>query len=232
MSANARWIDIAVEGGSYKGYLSLPPAGKGPGIVLLEEIFGVNSHIRAVADQYAADGYVVLAPDLFWRHEPGLEFGYTDPDRSQAIEIMKKTDTAQTVADTASAAATLRGLPETTGKIAAIGYCFGGTISYLSAVGGAVDVAIAYYGGGVGTHIEKAAQVKIPIQFHFGELDHGIPMTVVDQVKKTFASRENAEVHVYPGADHGFNCTERGSYHPHSAALAHGRSLVFLGKHL
>jgi carboxymethylenebutenolidase len=232
LAANSRWIDIAADGGKFKGYLSLPPAGKGMGIVLLEEIFGVNRHIRGVADQYALDGYVVLAPDIFWRIQPGVELGYEGADREKAIAQFQKTDVATAVSDIGAAVKALRALPEVTGKIAAIGYCFGGRLAYLSAAAGSIDVAVAYYGGGIHNLLGEADKIRVPIQFHFAENDSSIPLSAVSQVKERFAGRNNAEVHLYPGASHGFNCWDRSAYHPHSAALAHGRTLTFLGERL
>lgn len=233
MTVQSRWLDIsAADGGRFQGYLALPPAGKGPGIVLIQEIFGVNAHIRGVAEQYAQDGYVVLAPDVFWRQQPRVELGYAGADMEKAMQLMQHADLDQTVGDIGAAAKALRALPEVTGKIAAIGYCFGGKLAYLAAAQGSVDAAVAYYGGGIDQHLDKADAIHVPMLFHFGGKDSHIPPVSVDKIASRFAQRDNAAVHVYPAADHGFNCWSRGSYHPHSAALAHGRSLVFLGEQL
>lgn len=228
VSANSRWIDIDTVDGKLPGYLSLPPAGKGPGIILLQEIFGVNGHIRGVADLYAKAGYVVLAPDIFWRSQPRIELGYVEPDMSRAVGLMQQVDISKTLADVAATAQALRDLPEVTGKIAAIGYCFGGQLAYLSAAQGLVDGAVAYYGGGIQNKLEQAAKISVPILFHYGEKDGHIPLAAVEQVKASFAGRGNAEFHVYPGADHGFNCWDRASYQQKAAALALGRTLQFL----
>lgn len=230
---NSRWIDIkAQDGGTFKAYLSLPhhaqKGGKGPGILLIQEIFGVNSHIRGVADQYASDGYTVLAPDVFWRVQPMIELGYEADDRQKGIGIMQKMDFAAAVQDLAATAAALRALPECGGKIASIGYCMGGLLSYLCAANAAVDAAVCYYPGGVHNKLEEAGKVKCPTLFHFGGNDANIPMTAVESVKQAFAGRENARIDVYPGAEHGFNCWDRSAYNQPSAALAHGRSLSFL----
>jgi carboxymethylenebutenolidase len=230
---NSRWIDIkAQDGGSFKGYLSLPPQAKnkekGPGIVLIQEIFGVNSHIRGVADQYASDGYTVLAPDVFWRVQPMVDIGYGQEDRDKGIGFMQKMDFAAAVKDLAATVATLRGLPECSGKVASIGYCMGGMLSYLCAANAGVDAAVCYYPGGVHTKLDEAAKIKCPVLFHFAGNDAHIPAAAVEAVKKTFAGREGARIDVYPGAEHGFNCWDRSAYNQPSAALAHGRSLSFL----
>jgi carboxymethylenebutenolidase len=136
------------------------------------------------------------------------------------------------VQDIASTAAALRARPEVNGKIGVIGYCFGGRIAYLAAADGSVDAAVAYYGGGIQNQLDVADKVKVPMQFHYAENDHGIPLSAVGEVKERFAGRDNAEFHLYPNAEHGFNCSVRASYNQHASALAHGRTLTFLAGHL
>jgi carboxymethylenebutenolidase len=232
VSVTTRWIDIPAGNDSFEGYLALPKGGKGPAVIIIQEIFGVNSHIRAVAEQYAQDGYVALAPDIFWRTQPRVELTYAGADRDKGIEILQKTDVGLAVADISATAAALRAMPEVTGKIAAIGYCFGGRLAYLTAAQNTIDLGVAYYGGGIQNLLDEAAKIKVPMQFHYGELDHGIPLEAVGQVQERFAGRGDAEFHIYPNADHGFNCTDRASYNQHAAALAHGRTLTFLGERL
>ncbi|MDF0499740.1 dienelactone hydrolase family protein [Burkholderia cenocepacia] len=228
----AQWIDIPTGNDSFGGYLALPKRGKGPAVIIIQEIFGVNAHIRAVADQYAADGFVALAPDVFWRTQPRVELTYEGADRDKGIELMKKTDVGFAVADIGAAADALRARPEVDGKLAAIGYCFGGQLAYRAAATGKLDAAVSYYGGGIQNALDLAGQVTQPILFHYAENDHGIPLTAVDQVKAAFAGHGHASFHVYPGAEHGFNCTDRASYNQRAAALAHGRTLTFLAEHL
>lgn len=232
MSVSTRWIDIPAGNDSFGGYLALPKGGKGPGIVIVQEIFGVNGHIREVVEQYALDGYVAIAPDIFWRTQPRVELDYVGADRDKGIELLQKTDVKLAVQDIGASAAALRALPECTGKVAAIGYCFGGRLAYHAAANGLVDAAVSYYGGGIQNALDVADHVTVPIQFHYAELDHGIPLDAVGQVKERFAGRDNAEFHLYPNADHGFNCTARASYNQHASALAHGRTLTFLAERL
>ena len=230
---NSKWIDIkASDGGSFKGYLSLPPSGKGPGIVLIQEIWGVNKHIRAVADQYAMDGYVVIAPDVFWRMQPMLDLGYGKEDSEKAFGFIKQIDFRKATADMVSTVQALRALPECTGKVGSVGFCMGGYLSYMSAAYAGVDAAVCYYGGGIHNQLGEVPKIKCPIMLHYAEKDHFIPMEAVESVKKAFAGSSNARIDVYPGVDHGFNCWERPSYDQTSAALAHGRSLAFLATHL
>jgi carboxymethylenebutenolidase len=232
VTTHSKWIDIAADDGTFQAYLALPHIGKGPGIVLIQEIFGVNRHIREVADQYAADGYVVLAPDIFWRAEPRVELGYEGAERDKGIAIMQQTDFSKTLKDLGAAAQALRRLPEVDGKIATIGYCLGGRLAYNSAASGFVDAAVAYYGGGIQKQLERAAEIKVPILFHYAEEDSGIPLSAVGEVKESFAGRDNAEFHLYGSVHHGFNCPYRAAYQQHASALARGRTLVFLASHL
>jgi carboxymethylenebutenolidase len=232
MEATSTWIDIRADDGAFQAYLALPRGGKGPGIVLLQEIFGVNAHIRSLADQYAADGYVVLAPDLFWRSKAHIELGYDGDDWTTAVGLMQAVDMAKTRSDIAHAATALRALPGVEGKIASIGYCFGGLLSYFAAADGMVDAAVAYYGGGIQNNLALADQIKVPLLMHFGALDSHIPATAVQQIAEQFDENRNVEIHVYPDAEHGFNCSHRASYHQGSAAQAHGNTLIFLSDNL
>jgi carboxymethylenebutenolidase len=222
-----RWIDLAP---GCAGYLALPPAGRGPGLLLWQEIFGVNPHIRAVAEQYALDGFVVLAPDTFWRQAPRVDLGYDGDDRSRAMGLMQAYAADQALADIAAAATTLRALPEVaSAKVGSIGYCMGGRLAYLTAATAGVDAAVAFYGGGIHNSLDRAGAVRCPMQFHYAGIDEHIPPAAVQRVRDALPA---AEVHVYPGAMHGFNCWARASYHAPSAAVAHGRALAFLGTHL
>jgi carboxymethylenebutenolidase len=226
---NTSWIDIAP---GLAGYLALPPAGRGPGLLLFQEIFGVNRHIQAVAEQYALDGFVVLAPDLFWRQAPRVELGYAGDDWKRAFALMQGYAPAEAVADIAASAAALRARPEVGGgKVGAVGYCMGGRMAYLAAATAGIDAAAPFYGGGIHLQLDRAAGITCPMQFHYAGHDDHIPPEAVESVRQAFAGKA-AEVHVYPGSMHGFNCWERASYHAPSAALAHGRTLQFLATQL
>ena len=225
---STQWIAIAP---GFSGYLALPPAGRGPGLVLWQEIFGVNEHIRAVAEQYALDGFVVLAPDAFWRQAPRVDLGYVGPDRERAMALMQGYAAADALSDISAAVQALRLRPEVTGRVGTFGYCMGGRLAYLAAATAGVDAAVAFYGGGIHGQLDRAASISCPVQFHYAELDDHIPPQAVDSVRAAMAGKP-AEVHVYPGAMHGFNCWARASYHAPSAALAHGRALTFLAHKL
>lgn len=228
---NARWIDIDTsQGNNYKGYLSLPPTGSGPGLLLIQEIWGVNEHIRAVADAYAQDGYVVLAPDVFWRIKPGVDLGYDEAGRNQAFGYMNQLDFPKAVQDLKQAVQLLRGMKETRGGVASLGYCMGGLLSYMCAAHAGVDGAVCYYGGGIQNNLDLADRITCPILFHFADKDSYIPPQAVAAIKDAFQGKKNAVIETYADSDHGFNCWGRSAYNQKSSAVAHGLSLSFLGK--
>ncbi|MGC8475162.1 MAG: dienelactone hydrolase family protein [Acetobacteraceae bacterium] len=193
------------------------------GVVVIQEIFGLNHHIRDMADRFAAQGYAVCAPALFDRARPGVELGYTQDDIGKGRELRMQLDDAKVMADVAAAAAHLSGR-----KLGIVGYCFGGTVAWWGATRSR-DFAAAscWYGGGIpGTREERP---NCPVQMHFGEKDASIPMTDVDAVR---AAQPNAEIYVYAGAQHGFGCDERGSFSQPDYELAQRRTLEFFARHL
>ena len=193
------------------------------GIVVIQEIFGVNHHIRDMADRFAAAGYAVCAPALFDRAQPGVELGYTQEDIGKGRELRMKLDDAKVMADVEAAAKHLAGK-----KLGIVGYCFGGTVAWWGATRShSFAAASCWYGGGIpGTKDERP---NCPVQMHFGEKDASIPMTDVDAVR---AAQPKAEVYVYAGAQHGFGCDERPSYSAKDAELAQRRTLAFFARHL
>jgi len=232
------WISVATPAGAMDAYLALPPAGRGPGLLLLQEIFGVNAHIRGVAEQYALAGFTVLAPDLFWREARRVELGYVGEERERALALMKTVTRDNAVADMKASVAALRARPECAGqtgagKVGAVGYCMGGRLAFTAAARCGVDAAVCYYGGGIAAQLELAPSIACPIQFHHAEKDASIPADAVASVRAAIAASpaaQRAEFHDYPGAEHGFNCWARATYQPASAALALGRSLQFLAR--
>jgi carboxymethylenebutenolidase len=197
-----------------------PPRG---GLVVVQEIFGVNSHIRNVCDGYAADGYRVIAPALFDRHEKGVDLGYTAADiaRGREYKAGASSDAAMLDVDAARAAVAA------TGRVGIVGYCWGGLITWLAACRlKGFACAASYYGGGI---LEAAGeQPKCPVIAHFGERDHVIP---VAGVRGFGEAHPDVGVYIY-AADHGFNCDQRGSYDPAAATLARQRTLAFLRQHI
>jgi carboxymethylenebutenolidase len=232
MSVTTQWIEIDSAEGKFGAYLAIPHTQKGPGIVLIQEIFGVNEHIRSVAEQYAADGYVVIVPDLFWRSGHRIELTYDEAGWKRAVELMNATDVGKAQKDIELAIDALKAQPGLDGGIASIGYCFGGLLSYHTAANGLVDVAIAYYGGGIQNQLGRADEIEVPLLMHFGEQDSHIPLEAVEKIAERFENNDNVEIVVYPEAEHGFNCSHRESYNQRAAAEAHGNTLIFLGMEL
>lgn len=218
----------SADGGSFNAYVARPESGRGPGLVVIQEIFGVNDHIRALCDLYAEEGYIALAPDIFWRVQPGVELGYDDDGIQRGRELASRCDIGQVVEDIAAAVTHLRCAPGASGKVGALGFCFGGRLAYLAAARTDVDLAIAYYGGGIDQHLGEAKSIACPLALHWGAEDAGIPAAAREAVRTALAAHDRAESYVYAGAGHGFNCDRRASFHRFSARLAHSRSLGLL----
>ena len=200
------------------------PAGKPKGgLVVAMEIFGVNSHIRSIADGYAADGYLVIAPALFDRVQPNYEAGYSQEEIQKGIGFIQKINLDDTMKDVGAAVQNIA----SAGKVGIVGYCWGGTVSWKAAsdVPG-LACAIPYYGGGVPGLI--GLKPKCPVLFHWGETDQSIPL----EKAKEFAAAHKNQTHYFYAAGHGFNCDQRGSFNAESAKLARSRTLAFLAKHV
>jgi carboxymethylenebutenolidase len=216
------WIDI---GGGMSGYLAVPESGSGPGIVLLQEIFGVNSHMRAVADFWAEEGYVVLAPDMFHAMEQRVQLGYDGADFEKAFNFYGRFDEAAAIEDMKATVAVLKARPECTGKVGAMGFCLGGKLAWLAAAHAGVDAAVGYYGVGIENALDLVPSISCKVTLHFGELDKFVPAEARDKIAAATKGK-NVEIFVYQGADHGFNCNERHAFDPGSALMAHTRSLT------
>ncbi|MCC2095329.1 MAG: dienelactone hydrolase family protein [Hyphomicrobiales bacterium] len=219
-------IRLTAKDGFELGAYVARPAGTPKGaIVDIQEIFGVNQHMRADTDRYAAAGYLAISPQLYDRVEPNVELGYTGDEPKKGMDIRAKTEMDKVMMDIQAAIDHVKGA----GKVGVVGYCWGGTLVFASAVNQPdVSAAVAYYGGGVPDMADQ--KPKCPTMMHFGDQDHGIPM---DKVKTVQDKRGgDCEIHVYEGAGHGFNCDERASWNEDAAKLAAQRSLDFFGKHL
>jgi len=213
----------AADGHTLDAYRVEPSATPRGAIVVIQEIFGVNSHIRAVADGFAADGWLAIAPAMFDRVERGIDIGYTGADIERGREIRSKVSNDAALLDIAAAVAAVKSV----GKVAVIGYCWGGTLAWLAAAKQpGLAAAVSYYGGGVGELLNLKPQC--PVMAHFGDKDASIPVKVADDLKK---AHPEVEVYVY-AAGHGFNCDQRGSFDPQAAALARERTLKFLKAHV
>jgi carboxymethylenebutenolidase len=223
------FIDLkSADGFSFPAYVAQPAGTPKGAVVVLQEIFGVNSHIRNVADGYAAQGFLAVAPSTFHRVKAGVDLGYQSEDMQAGSALKSAVEAlpAPGVMQDIQAAIDYAGKA---GKVGIVGYCYGGLLTWRSACTlNGLSAAVPYYGGGVTTPEEIARKPKVPVMAHFGDQDHWIPM---DTVKAFEAAHPEVEVHVY-AANHGFNCDQRGSWNAGAAATALERTLYFFNKHL
>jgi carboxymethylenebutenolidase len=212
---------MASDGHQFQAYLSAPPGRALGAVVVIQEIFGLNSHIRAVTDGFAKDGYTAIAPAMFDRVRRGIELGYEQPDIERGRGTMQQLKLEETLKDLAAAIAVVRHA----GRVGTVGYCWGGAMSYVAACELPVSCAVVYYGR-ASNYLDK--QPRCPVMYHFGTQDKSIPMSDVEQVK---AADPNGTFYEYE-AGHGFNCDQRASFDPEAAQLARTRTLDFFGRYL
>jgi carboxymethylenebutenolidase len=211
----------------------LPESGHGPGMLLLQEIFGVGDYIHAVAEDLTALGYVVAAPDLFWRIRPGFQVAHDDQGLKDSMDMASRFDPGLGVADAAAALEHLAALPEVEGGLGVIGFCLGGSIAYSLAARVQPDAVVSFYGSAVPGQADLLAQINSPIQFHFGGSDPYIPRDQVAQVEEAVQNSPNAEIHVEEEAGHAFHNRKAPMFHqPEPAARAWRRTEEFLARHL
>jgi carboxymethylenebutenolidase len=214
---------MARDGHEFQAWLAAARARPRGALLVIQEIFGVNAHIRALTDGFAAEGYTAIAPCLFDRVRRGIELGYNPADMQEGSGYVKQLDPENTLRDLAAALAVVRH----SGRAGSVGYCWGGTLSYLVACRLSVACAVVYYGKVAGHLDEKP---RCPVMYHYGSEDQSIPLADVEKVRA--AARADAAVHVYAGAGHGFNCDQRASFDPQAAALARTRTLEFFARYV
>ena len=213
----------AKDGFKFNAYRADPVGAPKAGLVVIQELFGVNSHMRSVTDHFAAEGYLAIAPAIFDRAERGVELGYGPADLQKAQPLRAKIPVEQTLTDiSAAVSAAAQG-----GKVGVIGYCWGGLLTYLAACSlPGLTAGVGYYGGGTANQLDKVPQ--IPLMLHFGERDKHIPLADVEKIRTAYPS---IAIYTY-AADHGFNCSDRASFDKASAELALKRTLEFFAQHL
>jgi len=212
------------DGHELSAYVARPSGHPAAGLIVIQEAFGVNSHIRSVADGYAREGFLAIAPAMFDRIERGVEVGYTGDGLQKGIALARQVNPDNAVKDMAAALQYLR--EQKAGLSGVIGYCFGGTMAWLAATRLEVCAAVGYYGGRITQFAQE--QPRCPVMLHFGSLDKNIPKEDIDRVQSL---HPEVEVFWYENADHGFNCDQRPSYNPTASKLARERSLAFLKEH-
>jgi len=216
---------MARDGHHFRAWLAGPGTRPRGAVVVVQEIFGVNSHIRAVTEDYAAQGYVAIAPSLFDRVRRGIELGYSPKERQEGLGYVQQIRTEDLMRDLAAAIAVVRHA----GRVGLVGFCWGGRIAYMAATNPDLPLAaaVSYYGGGIVKLLDR--KPRIPVMYHFGELDQHIP---AEDIEKIQAAHPEGIFYTYPQAGHGFNCDQRDSYHAESAALARTRTLEFFAERL
>jgi carboxymethylenebutenolidase len=218
----------AADGTTFPAYVAQPTGQPRGALVVLQEIFGVNSHIRSVADGYAADGYFVVAPATFNRVQSGVELGYTEADMGAGFGFKTAVDALPEPGVMADIQAAIDHAAQA-GKVGIVGYCWGGLLTWRAAcMLKGLSAAVPYYGGGMTGEADAARVPQVPVMAHFGDQDHWIPIDTVEAFK---TAQPGVTVHVY-AANHGFNCDQRGSYNEAAAKLARERTLAFFAPHL
>jgi carboxymethylenebutenolidase len=220
------------DGGEFDGYLALPASGYGPGIVVLQEVFGVNDYMRSVVDWYASHGFVALCPDLFWRLERGVQLTDRGDDWKKAIDFYQRIDEVKAVEDSAAAMSFLRKHPACNGRTGAVGFCMGGNLCYLLSVRFKPDCAVGYYGVSTEKYLDEAKNLASPLLLHIGTADKFCPPEAQAQIHQALDGNPLVTIHDYAGREHAFGRTGGEHYHAADAELADLRSLEFLVKHL
>jgi carboxymethylenebutenolidase len=218
----------AKDGGTFSGYLARPAQGSGPGLILLQEIFGITADLRALADRYAEEGYVTVVPDLFWRLEPGVELGHDEAGRARAFALYERFDEARGVDDIAATIAALRALPSHAGGVGCVGFCLGGKLAYLAAARTDIDCAIGYYGVGIENALDEIGNISVPLMLHIAADDVYCPPEAQAKIQAAFEHRANAAIHVYPGCGHAFAREGGEKFDKPASLIAYSRTLGLL----
>ena len=222
------FLEITAEDGhTFDAYRVTPEGAPHAGLLVIQEIFGVNSHIRGVCNGFARDGYLALAPAIFDRKQRKVEFGYTTETVTGGRALKDEIGWDNPVSDMKAGLASLRNSLGPNAKIGVVGYCWGGTLAWLASCRLETNCAVGYYGGQVGQFNDE--EPKSPTMLHFGSEDAGIPLSMVDAVREAHA---DVQIFVYEGAGHGFNCDQRDDYNPTAFALARERTMAHFAKHL
>jgi carboxymethylenebutenolidase len=226
-------LTIKTDDGSFSAYLATPKTGKGPGTAVIQEIFGVNAGIRAIADRLAGQGFCALAPDLFWRLEPNVQLtDKTEAEWQQAFGLMQKFNQDKGIADIKATIAALREHPSSTAKVGAVGYCLGGRLAFLCATRTDADACVGYYGVGLDGLLGEAKNIKKPLMLHIAEEDKFVDKATQAKIKDGLKANRLVTIHSYPGCDHAFARVDGQHTDKKAAALADGRTEAFFREHL
>ncbi len=229
-----RMIDIkADDGGGFQGFLAAPDSGRGAGVIVLQEIFGINYFMRETCHRLAAQGYVALCPDLFWRQEPGVELSdMTEGEWGHAFGLYKGFDMDKGVVDASAALEQLRALDCCSGKVGAVGYCLGGLLAYLVAARTKVDASVGYYGVGIQDALSEGGNITGPHMMHIAELDQFVPTEAQTAIKEGLTDNAKVTIHSYANVDHAFARTGGEHFDTACAEQANSRTAEFFAHHL
>jgi carboxymethylenebutenolidase len=224
---------IRTPDGEFGAYVARPAAAKAPAIVVIQEIFGVNAVMRAIADDFAAEGYLAVCPDLFWRIEPGIDItDHSEAEWKRAFELFNAFDVDLGVKDIAAAIAHARQDPTCAGKVGSVGFCLGGLLAFLSATRTDVDAAVGYYGVGIEKHLGEVEKLEDPLLLHIAEEDQFVPKEAQALIVASLKNHPQVELFTYPGRDHAFARKGGEHYDAGDAALARTRTLSLFKKAL
>lgn len=219
--------------GRFGAYIARPDAARAPAVLVLQELFGVNADIRRHCDELAAQGFIAVAPDLFWQQEPGVDLSVTaEADWQHGLRLYQAYDRNAGVADVKDAASTVAELPECTGKVAVLGYCLGALMAFLTAVRESIDAVVAYHGSDTERYLDEIGGLHAPLLMHLAEEDEFISKAAQMEIKKALAGKPRATVYSYPGQHHAFSRHNGAHYNAAAAALANGRTSEFLNQQL
>ncbi|MEH2089982.1 dienelactone hydrolase family protein [Nostoc sp.] len=223
----------ALSGGNFSAYLAAPNTQPDAGIVLIQEIFGVNTNMRQIADDYARSGYLVLVPDLYWRLEPGVQLDADDRDQSvKAFELLQAFDVDSGVEDLKASLSFLRQYPSSTGKVGSVGFCLGGKLAYFMATRTDADANVSYYGVEIDKNLAEATKIQKPLILHLDENDEFVSPTAQASIQQGLKNNPLVTIYRYEGVSHGFSRVGSSAYRQEAAELARDRTLAFLKQHL
>ncbi|MDR6533910.1 carboxymethylenebutenolidase [Caulobacter rhizosphaerae] len=226
-------LTITTPDGAFSAYVARPSAASAPAIVVIQEIFGVNKVMRDICDDLAAQGFVAVCPDLFWRIEPGIDItDQSEGEWKKAFELYNAFDVDAGVSDIAATIAATRALPGVSGKVGAVGYCLGGLLAFLTAVRTDADASVSYYGVGTEKHVAEAEKLARPLLMHIAEEDQFVPKEAQKVILDALKDHPQIEIHTYPGRDHAFARVGGAHYDAADAGTANARSLAFFKSNL
>jgi carboxymethylenebutenolidase len=229
----SEYIKVGTADGNFQAYLARPRAVSAPAVIVLQEIFGVNADIRKTCDELAALGFLAIAPDLFWRSKPGLDLNsWSDADWSEGLKIYDNYNIDTGILDVAKVIETARNLSGSTGKVAVMGFCLGGLMSFLTAARCKCDAAVEYYGGKTEQYLDEAHSVGAPLMIHLGEEDEFISKDAQKAIKAAFSENPNVSIFSYPGCSHAFARHTGTHYDAAAAREANTRTAAFLTRFL